>query len=564
MTHTCRGLSGDHLAIGYSMGGHTFRERLSRMECAMTRRILLGAIGILTLILASCFPNEPTRAIDIQCIDASKYKYLWQLFGNSQQKFAEFLKVSPSQLPAPEMCRAILITGRIGPPGEVDRGFDQLLNVIEMNNGWVSEIYLASPGGKAGTGMTLGQLARTFWLKTVAVGDGVFEYVPDLGALKTAPPGSDEALLRRTSELDWKAYSTATRGLSHIRLKSGQARCASACSLLFVGGVDRRGISYVHRARHPFQTQEEEFSFGLAMVLAHLQHMDAGIDMMRATRSTPTDKVSPARAPRFPSLISELLTSQCGANVDELEKQEAYVRAALAKGAAKGGNREAAQRLQNELTSVGRQHTKLELCIATIHESKRLAQFAKYCSGGSCDREAVLEEINRQLSAGRPRRMAEMGYAPAQYNLGVVYAKGRGVAQDYVEAAKWYRLAADQGHAAAQYSLGGLYATGQGVAQDYVEAAKWYRLAADQGDPDAQYRLGLMYTLGQGVPPDDVRAHMWLNLSLNLAMTDGGTTEWFEKTVGGLRDTVAQRMSSEQIAEAEKLVREWKPTKRPR
>src|SRR5215468_8951023 len=100
----------------------------------MARRILLGAIGILILILASCFRVEPTRAADIRCIDASKYKYLWQMFENNQQKFAEFLKVSPSQLPAPEMCRAILITGTIGPLGaratttsDVLRDVDQLL-----------------------------------------------------------------------------------------------------------------------------------------------------------------------------------------------------------------------------------------------------------------------------------------------------------------------------------------------------------------------------------------------------------------------------------------------------
>src|SRR5215510_14380915 len=192
------------LAIGYSMGGHTLRERLSRMESAMARRIPLRAIGILTLVLASGLPVEPARAADIRCIDASKYKYLWQIFENNQQKFAEFLKVSASQLPEPEMCRAILITGAIGPPpavcraarapsfcadwaatktsnvpGEVDRDFDQLLNVIAMNNGWVAEIYLASPGGMVGTGMRLGQMARTFWLKTVAVGNGFFEYVPD-------------------------------------------------------------------------------------------------------------------------------------------------------------------------------------------------------------------------------------------------------------------------------------------------------------------------------------------------------------------------------------------------
>ena len=41
--------------------------------------------------------------------------------------------------------------------------------------------------------------------------------------------------------------------------------------------------------------------------------------------------------------------------------------------------------------------------------------------------------------------LAEQGNASAQYNLGVMYANGRGVPQDYAEAMKWYRLAAEQG-----------------------------------------------------------------------------------------------------------------------
>jgi uncharacterized protein len=610
----------------------------------MARRILLAAVGIVTLILAGCFSVEPTRAVDIHCIDASKYKYLWKLFENNQQGFAEFLKVSPSQLPAPEMCRAILIKGTIGPltatstSDDLFRDFDQLLSVIATNNGWIAEIYLASPGGNLVTGMALGELARTFWLKTVAVDNGFLEYVSDFVALTTALPGSGEAVTR-TSGLEWQAYSTATRGLSHIRLESGQALCASSCASLFVGGVDRRGITYVHRARlvgTPARTlqiptfwslsegQKPE-GFILAIDLAYLQHMDAGIDLIRATQSTPANKLSPAGAPRFPSLISDILISQCDVNADELKKQETYIRAALTKATAKGGNRETGGRLQIELTSVGRQRANLEGCIATIHERKRLAQFAKYCSGRNCDQGVVREEINRQLSAGLSRPMAERGYAGAQYNVGVVYANGQGVPQDYVEAAKWCRLAADQGLAVAQYTLGWMYANGQGVKQDYVEAAKWYRLAADQAYAAAQYRLaigyangqgvrrdyveaakwnrlaadrgyeaaqyalgwmyvnglgvpqdyveaakwyrlaadqglavaqytvGLMYSNGQGLPRDYVRAHMWLNLSAKKE------TENAERD----RDLVAQRMSPEQIAEAEKLAREWKPTKPP-
>ena len=61
------------------------------------------------------------------------------------------------------------------------------------------------------------------------------------------------------------------------------------------------------------------------------------------------------------------------------------------------------------------------------------------------------------------KRLAESGDADAQYNLGVMYAFGEGVAKDQVEAVKWYRKAAEQGDADAQYNLGVRYAKGEGV-----------------------------------------------------------------------------------------------------
>jgi TPR repeat protein len=79
------------------------------------------------------------------------------------------------------------------------------------------------------------------------------------------------------------------------------------------------------------------------------------------------------------------------------------------------------------------------------------------------------------------RTRAEQGDAAAQFNLGVMYAKGQGVAQDYAEAATWYRKAAEQGYAPAQCKLGTMYSQGHGVTQDYAEAMKWYRKAAEQG-----------------------------------------------------------------------------------
>eukprot|EP00729_Bicosta_minor_P019656 gene19656-biopygen1572 len=97
----------------------------------------------------------------------------------------------------------------------------------------------------------------------------------------------------------------------------------------------------------------------------------------------------------------------------------------------------------------------------------------------------------------------------AQYNLGSMYYRGKGVEQDHVEAAKWFRKAAEAGHAMAQFNLGNMYRNGRGVEQDHVEAAKWYRKAAEAGDADAQCNLGLMYRNGEGVEQDHVEATKW-------------------------------------------------------
>ena len=134
--------------------------------------------------------------------------------------------------------------------------------------------------------------------------------------------------------------------------------------------------------------------------------------------------------------------------------------------------------------------------------------------------------------------------------------KGQGVPQDYAEAARWYRIAADQGHADAPYDLGLMYQKGQGVPQDYAAAMKWYRIAAEQGDADAQNNLGVMYDFGQGVPQDYVHAHKWYNLAA--ARYPASENERREKAVRN-RDRVERRMTAEQIAEAQRLAREWKP-----
>ena len=70
----------------------------------------------------------------------------------------------------------------------------------------------------------------------------------------------------------------------------------------------------------------------------------------------------------------------------------------------------------------------------------------------------------------------------AQFNLGLMYANGEGVAKDYAKAFKWYRRSAEQGNAKAQGNLGSMYANGEGVPKDTIEGLAWSNIAAASGN----------------------------------------------------------------------------------
>ena len=114
---------------------------------------------------------------------------------------------------------------------------------------------------------------------------------------------------------------------------------------------------------------------------------------------------------------------------------------------------------------------------------------------------------------------------------------------------------AEQGDADAQFELGQMYDEGQDVPQDYKQALRWYRRAAEQEDADAQYNLGVMYAKGQGGPRDYVQAHMWLTLAA--AAAEGEETPR-EPRVKHMVEHMAEHLTPAQLADAQRLAREWK------
>ena len=186
----------------------------------------------------------------------------------------------------------------------------------------------------------------------------------------------------------------------------------------------------------------------------------------------------------------------------------------------------------------------------------RLAKCRAAASSGDATAQSTLafmyhfgQDVDRDFAEALVwyRRAAEQGLAAAQFNLGLMYAKGQGVPRDSGAAVAWFRRAAEKGHAGAQYRLGLSYSLGEGVPQDDAQAATWLSRAAEQEYADAQFSIGARYCLGNGVPQNYTLAYMWSTLA-----GEGGHEDAPE-----LRDNVAKEMTSAQIADAQRMAREW-------
>lgn len=202
------------------------------------------------------------------------------------------------------------------------------------------------------------------------------------------------------------------------------------------------------------------------------------------------------------------------------------------------------------------------------------------------------------------QELATQGVARAFSRLGYFSSIGYCAKRDWREAANWYSKAADagdqeavaslshigrnwrfmnrgqplpsevyaeiekaakRGSAVAQYSLGVMnYPIGDagfdatrptpGVTGNLAEAITWFQRAADQGDSDSLITLATAYAEGIGVAQDYVEAHKLLNVAAPRVKYADIRNDIIKR-----RDELATRMTAAQIAEAQKLAREWKP-----
>ena len=126
---------------------------------------------------------------------------------------------------------------------------------------------------------------------------------------------------------------------------------------------------------------------------------------------------------------------------------------------------------------------------------------------------------------------------------------------NYEQAFKELKPLAEQGDARAQATLGDMYFWAKGVTQDYKEAKKWNRLAAENGSSKGQFNLGWSYRFGSGVSKNLTLSHMWLSV----AVSNQGNIFIDDPSVGTAaltRNIIEKKMTTEQLAKAQKLARE--------
>jgi TPR repeat protein len=152
-----------------------------------------------------------------------------------------------------------------------------------------------------------------------------------------------------------------------------------------------------------------------------------------------------------------------------------------------------------------------------------------------------------ELHLDKLRRQADGGAAAAQKKLGDLYAAGHCVAQDYAQAAVWFRRSAENGNAGAQFQLANYTLEGRGVRRDEKEAAEWFHRAAEQDFHDAQYSLGSLYVNGRGVSKDMIQGYMWFRLSAPES----------DRHVHDVLAQISKNMSEAEVHRAEEDAMNW-------
>jgi TPR repeat protein len=184
---------------------------------------------------------------------------------------------------------------------------------------------------------------------------------------------------------------------------------------------------------------------------------------------------------------------------------------------------------------------------------KALYWLKKSSDGGNQQATSKLSRIQEQQEKfDELLGEAESGDIKAQYEVAMMYLKGRGVDQDGKKARQWLGKAADKGDAKAITRLGIINYKGEGGSSDYQQALKQFKRVGGESTL-AQYYLGEMYASGSGVKRDYHTAIDWYKKA-----ADGGFDRAQGKIINLKEEIRIQELRQQNVAQARKQKQEAK------
>lgn len=360
---------------------------------------MTAGLARLFLICAALWAGlgAPARALDIRCVEPSRYRELLQVFNDDAAAFYQYFGLERGRPLAADACRAAVVTGQIG-PGDADR----LLAEIARNKGWLGTLFIAFSGSDPQEEARLAHIVRSYWLRVWAARSPTIRYQPDFITLAASPnDGQSEQDAARGDggplEAGLKAY--LRRGDLALALNAAAPDCIDSCAGVWAGGVNRRTWFHLSLLNRPAPPPPPPFR---AALLAWLdgEAVGRGVEGRRAL-------VSPARVAVMPPEALGHVEEQCGIEIAAVNSVSRRIGGAVNDAAGKGFGVGAWQMgaVASQFDSLRNAGARLQQCVSGALERKRVAAFARQCPDG-CDLpklRAAVEAAAGAILARAPR-----------------------------------------------------------------------------------------------------------------------------------------------------------------
>jgi hypothetical protein len=355
---------------------------------AMIAKTLRTAALTLALVpaLLSASPTPAAAALEFHCVEVSRYKNLLQIFQDDPATLFSYFNISRRPLPAPDTCRALLVTGTIAPDSA-----DALLGRIIESRGWLAALYLSFSGTNIEQEVAMATIVRRFSLKTYEVRGPTYFYNPDFAVRWTPAIGKGGFLAAAASgdpsPLD-SGLAAFMRRNRALKLDPKRYACAGGCRVVWSAGVNR-----VHslRAGPPETTTTTDQTIErLRTVFAY--RLDRG---KLPAADDPLLSRGWDRITTTPPAVATMLRKECDAEMTVAEALESRVADVFAEAVGKKLAPTAISAVAPHLNALKRAGVRLQQCLAAAHENMRLRNFQTHCPAKACSRSELLGAMSK-------------------------------------------------------------------------------------------------------------------------------------------------------------------------